>query len=317
MTSAIVILFVTQLILPVVLIVGLWKGNAAGKLPSKASWLAGVLGSGAFVFYFLLVGRWDWVSYYLRAALLVALLLALYASFRKTFGGDEKVLWWRKLGSPNGRHSLVANAALALFFGALIAVAAQGLGYGDRRVAELSFPLEGGVYYVAQGGDSPLLNYHNANRAQRFALDVVKLNPAGTRAAGIYPSDPSRYAVFGEEIRSPCEGEVIEAVDGHPDLRPPQSDGERPAGNHVVVHCAEEEVDVELSHMKQGSVAVERGDRVEEGQLLGRVGNSGNTSEPHLHVHAVRSGSGPTTQGEGVPMLFDGRFPVRNGLFFR
>lgn len=242
MTSAIVILFVTQLILPVVLIVGLWKGNAAGKLPSKASWLAGVLGSGAFVFYFLLVGRWDWVSYYLRAALLVALLLALYASFRKTFGGDEKVLWWRKLGSPNGRHSLVANAALALFFGALIAVAAQGLGYGDRRVAELSFPLEGGVYYVAQGGDSPLLNYHNANRAQRFALDVVKLNPAGTRAAGIYPSDPSRYAVFGEEIRSPCEGEVIEAVDGHPDLRPPQSDGERPAGNHVVVHCAEEEV---------------------------------------------------------------------------
>ena len=69
--------------------------------------------------------------------------------------------------------------------------------------------------------------------------------------------------------------------------------------------------------MKEGSVAVKRGESVAEGELLGRVGNSGNTSEPHLHVHAVKTGSGSVLDGEGVPVLFDGRFPVRNGLIFR
>ncbi|TMZ49982.1 M23 family metallopeptidase, partial [Klebsiella pneumoniae] len=49
------------------------------------------------------------------------------------------------------------------------------------------------------------------------------------------------------------------------------------------------------------------GDVVREGQLLGTVGNSGNTSEPHLHIHAEKD-------GEGVPIRFGGRFLVRNNL---
>jgi hypothetical protein len=210
-----------------------------------------------------------------------------------------------------------SNTFLALFFGLLTVLAVQGVGSGDQRAAELSFPLEGGVSYVAQGGNSSLLNYHNVDPAQRFALDVVKLNPAGTRAVGIYPSDPARYSVFGAEVRSPCDGEVTEAVDGHADLRPPEADRENLAGNHVVVRCAEEDVDVELAHMKEGSIAVKQGERVTEGGLLGGVGNTGNTSEPHLHIHAVRTGSGSVLKGEGVPILFDGRFLVRNGLVFQ
>jgi hypothetical protein len=317
MIFAVVMLLVTHLLLPAWLIVSLWKGSASGKVPSKVSWLSGVLGSGAYVTYFLLVGRWDWTGYYLRAALLLAFLCALYVSFRKTFGGEEGVPWWRPPGSPNGWLSLAANVALALFFGALIALAAQGFGHGDRRAAELSFPLRGGAYYVGQGGSSPLLNHHNTDRAQRFALDIDKLNPIGTRAAGLYPSDPSRYAIFGAEIRSPCAGQVIGTKDGQLDHRPSGTDRENPAGNHAVVRCAGGGVDVALAHMKEGSVAVKRGESVAEGELLGRVGNSGNTSEPHLHVHAVKTGSGLVLDGEGVPVLFDGRFPVRNGLFFR
>src|ERR671916_3414005 len=152
MILAVVMLLVTHLLLPAWLIVSLWKGSASGKVPSKVSWLSGVLGSGAYVSYFLLVGRWDWTGYYLRAALLLAFLCALYVSFRKTFGGEEGVPWWRPPRSPNGWLSLAANVALALFFGGLIALAAQGFGHGDRRAAELSFPLRGGVYYVGQGG---------------------------------------------------------------------------------------------------------------------------------------------------------------------
>ncbi|MEZ7171746.1 M23 family metallopeptidase [Sporosarcina sp. OR05] len=62
-----------------------------------------------------------------------------------------------------------------------------------------------------------------------------------------------------------------------------------------------------MAHMKEGSVAVAKGDTVTTGQLLGKVGNSGNTSEPHLHIHAE-------LDGKGVPLTFDGRFLVRNQL---
>ncbi len=134
----------------------------------------------------------------------------------------------------------------------------------------------------------------------------------------MYPSDPERYAAFGNEILSPCAGEVISAKDGQADHRGSGTDRENPAGNHVVIRCREVDpgVDVELAHMKEGTVAVGRGERVDKGQLLGRVGNTGNTSEPHLHVHAVRTGSGNIFEGEGMPIEFDGRFLVRNDLVF-
>ena len=309
--TQVIILFVTHLLLPALLITGLWRG----KFQSRASWLAALLGSGFFVTYFVLIGRWDWISYYLRVVVLVAFLCAAYVSFRRVFGGD-KVPWWRSPGSLARWSSLVANAFLAVLFAFLCALVVQALSSGEARPVALTFPLEGRAYYVAHGGGSPVLNYHNVDQAQRFALDVDKLNLAGTRATGLYPAEPERYAIFGDEIQAPCAGEVIEAEDGNPDSRGANTDRQNPAGNHVVLRCAEGDVDVELAHMQEGSVAVERGDSVEVGDSLGHVGNSGNTSEPHLHVHAVRTGSGTVLEGEGVPILFDGRFLVRNSLVF-
>lgn len=312
MIIPVVTLLLTQILLPVLLIGGLWRG----RFPSKAAWLAAALGTAAFVAYFLLVGRWDWTSYYLRVAIPLALLAAVHASFRRTFG-EGGLPWWHSPSSLRGWSTPAVNVLLAVLFAGLAAFAARGLVPGDERPAELSFPLKDGVYYVAQGGASPLLNYHNnVDSAHRFALDVNALNAAGTRAVGAYPSDPARYAVFGEPIHAPCAGEAVEVADGLPDGEPPETDRENLAGNHVVLRCPEEGVDVLLAHMQRGSVDAERGRRVEEGRVLGRVGNSGNTSEPHLHVHAVRSGSGTPLDGEGVPMRFDGRFPARNGLMF-
>lgn len=107
------------------------------------------------------------------------------------------------------------------------------------------------------------------------------------------------------------------AADGLPDENAPHPDPENPAGNHVVVRCAQQGVDVLLAHVMNGSVAVKPGQSVEVGQFLGRVGNSGNSSEPHLHIHAVKTGSGSVLDGEGVPIRFDGRFLVRNSLVLR
>jgi murein DD-endopeptidase MepM/ murein hydrolase activator NlpD len=74
-------------------------------------------------------------------------------------------------------------------------------------------------------------------------------------------------------------------------------------------------VKVLLAHMGTGSVLVRPGQGVTTGQALGVIGNSGNTSEPHLHVHAERGGRpGAWGEGEGVPILFEGKFLCRNDL---
>jgi murein DD-endopeptidase MepM/ murein hydrolase activator NlpD len=68
-----------------------------------------------------------------------------------------------------------------------------------------------------------------------------------------------------------------------------------------------------LAHLKQGSVAVKGGQRVAAGDIVGAVGNSGNTDEPHLHVHAQRPGRGILPlSGEPLAMRFGGRWYVRN-----
>lgn len=312
MITGIAILFLTQLLVPVLLIVWLWRFG----FKSWIAWFAAVLGCGAYIVFYMLIGRWDWVGYPLRFLLPVVFLVAAFVSLRRLrVNGSD---WWQNPGSFGGWTNLVASVLLALLFGISTVQVILGFSPGQERAAELSFPLEGGVSYVAHGGAIPVLNYHNVDRSQRFALDMGSLNLAGTRASGIYPSNPGRYAVFEKEITSPCAGEVIETKDGQQDHRGSGTDRENPAGNHVVVRCrnAEPAVDVLLAHMKKGSVVVEKGEDVETGKVLGRVGNSGNSSEPHLHVHAVKTGTGDVLEGEGVPVEFDGRFLVRNSLVF-
>jgi murein DD-endopeptidase MepM/ murein hydrolase activator NlpD len=88
-----------------------------------------------------------------------------------------------------------------------------------------------------------------------------------------------------------------------------------PAGNHVVLDHGNGEFSL-LAHLQKGSLRVKAGDTVKAGQPLGLCGNSGNTSEPHLHIHLQ---TGPEFPGatEGLPMAFtdflaDGK-PVARG----
>ena len=83
------------------------------------------------------------------------------------------------------------------------------------------------------------------------------------------------------------------------------------AGNHVILECGL--VWIVLGHLQQGTVAVHVGEITEVGHVIGRVGNSGNTGEPHLHVHAQRPGSAiAPLSGDPVPIRLDGRYLVRN-----
>jgi murein DD-endopeptidase MepM/ murein hydrolase activator NlpD len=99
------------------------------------------------------------------------------------------------------------------------------------------------------------------------------------------------------------------AEDGVADMAPPQADRAHMAGNHVILECGS--AWIVLGHLQRGSVAVHVGEITELRHVIGLVGNSGNTGEPHLHVHAQRPGSTSTPlSGEPVPIRLGGRYLV-------
>jgi len=90
-------------------------------------------------------------------------------------------------------------------------------------------------------------------------------------------------------VLAPCAGQVVMSVDGLTDIQVPEMDREHLAGNHVVLRFTG--ADVMLGHLQPGSVQVRAGAHIAVGDWLGLVGNSGNTGEPHLHIHAQAPGS--------------------------
>jgi murein DD-endopeptidase MepM/ murein hydrolase activator NlpD len=125
------------------------------------------------------------------------------------------------------------------------------------------------------------------------------------------PANPAAYLTYGEPIHSPCQG-IVDAVEqGRPDLRVPIRDREHLEGNFVRLRCGPNVV--LLAHFARQGVRVAPGQRVNVATLLGYAGNSGNTDEPHLHIHVQRPGpaSAPLS-GEPLFVTFEGRFLARN-----
>lgn len=181
-------------------------------------------------------------------------------------------------------------------------------------------PFTRGTYLVVNGGRSSLISAHastltgerfRAYRGQSYGVDFVKVNRLGLRANGVLPRDLSAYAIYGEPVVAPCAGRVVAAVDGKPDMPPPETDRSAMAGNHVLLDC--DGAWVLLAHFQRGSVVVSTGQHVRVGDRLGRVGNSGNTGEPHLHIHAQRPGTAEfPLSGEPLPIRVRGRYLARN-----
>lgn len=298
MTVLVIILLFVCLGLPLFYAWHIWRLDE----PSILGWLFVVADACVFVALIMLVGRWDIAGYPLQFALPTVLGVSILASFvfhvrRPLVPTDRRTFY---------RQRLPTAFSLATFGAALVYVVSGTMPPGQSR--DLVFPLQDGRFVVGQGGGIALLNKHASHAAQRYAVDITAIGPSGFRASGILPGDLHRYEIFGTPVVSPCNGMVESVVDGLPDLPPPQADRENPAGNHVVLLC--DSLQVELAHLQQGSVGVEAQERISIGDPIGLIGNSGNTTEPHLHIHAVD----PATNA-GVPITFGGRFPVRNTLF--
>lgn len=147
-------------------------------------------------------------------------------------------------------------------------------------------------------------------RGNAHAVDLVATSALGLRAPGILPRDPARYRIHGVDVLAPCAGTILQRVDGLADQPPPQYDRAHPAGNHVILDCGD--VHVVLAHLQRGTVRGVVGDQVVTGTVIGAVGNSGGTDEPHLHIHAQRPGPpGAPMAGDPIPILLWDRYLVR------
>ena len=184
---------------------------------------------------------------------------------------------------------------------------------GHEPANRLRLPLTG-TWWVLWGGPDERRNYHVVAPDQRHAYDLVKWRRGATfRGTGAANAD---YYAFGRRVLAPARGIVVGVRDGVPDNRP-QVELENPSaptGNHVILDLGEGEYAV-LAHLRRGSVRVRAGDRVRRGQVLGRVGNSGNSSEPHLHFHLQDSPT-PLT-GIGLPVVFRRLGTPEQGEFVR
>jgi hypothetical protein len=284
-------LFLLTLFFPLLVIGMLWRRP---RRPLGA-WLATLFLALGVTGFTLLASPWGWFGLPMRYALLAALVLAMVFSLRRAVPEESK---------PESPLRTIVKVLLGFYFGGVALGALRGHEVPPSPM-ELAFPLRGGVYLVAHGGSTGPSNMYNPDAAQRYAVDFVKLNGAGMRARGLYPKELERYAIFGAEVLSPCSGGVLAVVDGLPDQTPGTFDDKHPAGNQVVIRCGD--VAVTLAHLQKGSVAARVGTRVTASQLLGRAGNSGRSSEPHLHVHAERG-------GKAVPARFGGKWLVRNDV---
>jgi hypothetical protein len=209
---------------------------------------------------------------------------------------------------------------MTAFCAGMLAWALSGYSPPANPTIDLASPLKNGMFYVVNGGYSILINPHiktlkreslAAYRAQSYAVDIVQMDRFGRRADGWIPADLTRYHIFGEPVSAPCSGVVTQTEDRWSDQTPPDGDPLHPAGNFVLLECAE--ASVLLAHLMKSSIPVRAGDRVQAGDHIGRVGNSGLSMEPHLHLHAQRHpGAENFLASEPLPLKIEGRTLVRN-----
>ena len=303
-TALRVVLIPTLLVLAVRQLSGWQHGSGAATLVLLAVYLVWIYLGAAWA-YLNYWGRYILPPFFLTAGLLSIGSARPPAPDSAVYG-----LWW---------VLPLLLLALTLYFLILVAACIQGRRYRGVPIG-LRRPLEGRRFYVLQGGSNASVNYHGRfAESQRYALDIVALSAAGTRAASSAPRRAEEYWIHGAPLLCPCDGLVVESADGCSDE--PRAGGAA-EGNHVWIQSGD--AYILMAHLSKGSVLVRVGEQVVAGQPVGRVGASGNATEPHLHIHAVRPAADPSqtmawrlAHGEPVPLLIDGEFLVRNQTFGR
>lgn len=170
-----------------------------------------------------------------------------------------------------------------------------------------------GARWVVGGGCCFPASYHRTatlpvngafHAPERFAIDFVQLRADRRMFSGPL-SDLHSYRYFGAKVLSVADGVVVGLQDGLPEQTPPNfpanATAQQAGGNYLVINIGHGHFAF-YAHMQPHSLRVRLGEHVKQGQVIGRLGNTGNSDAPHLHFH-IMNGPGPLSS-DGLPFEF-------------
>jgi murein DD-endopeptidase len=181
----------------------------------------------------------------------------------------------------------------------------------DGVVPVIASPFRDGVWVAGDGPGNDSAHRRSllaidghVHAPERFASDWVKVGPNGDSHEGTARNE--NYWAYGEPVLAVADGEVTQLADGIGDNTPHQLPQpvtlDNILGNYITLRIAPDRY-VTYAHLQKGSITVAMHERVRRGTVIGRIGNSGQATAPHLHLQ-LTDGS-PALQAEGVPFIFD------------
>lgn len=194
----------------------------------------------------------------------------------------------------------------------------------DARSVEIAMPFTG--RWRVENSPARRVPSHGTNLfGGRYAIDFTAVDERHRSADGVSwrtflgTEPPEMFLGFGRPVLAPVDGTVVAVHDGEPDHEARRSQpalasyalsqGSRlrrgvpgVAGNHIVIALPDGGVHLALAHVRRGSLRVAAGQKVTTGQHIADCGNSGNSTQPHVHMQAMDSAD--LSVARGVPMLF-------------
>lgn len=166
----------------------------------------------------------------------------------------------------------------------------------EEKGVVLEKPVKNGIYF---GGKDYI--EHAIWPSERYAFDIL------ATPYGIKSKELNDYGIYCADVSAPIDGEIIDVKEDEEDAVPNSEKFKSLLGNYIVIRIDQTKTYLILAHLEKKSVKVKCGDHIKTGEIIAQVGNSGTTSEPHLHIQHQENNPKDVkyqTCAKGLPITF-------------